>query len=238
MKVIMTKAKKTESDHISQTQKALVKAALPHVDFDGWSATTLASAINDAGVDPGLAHQACPRGAVDLALAFHRIGDEKMQTALAAADLSDMRFRDRIVKALQLRIEAVANEKEAVRRGATLFAMPLYTAEGVQALWATTDKIWNALGDTSEDINWYSKRATLSAVYSSTVLFWLGDDSEGSAETWAFLDRRIENVMQFETVKAKLKDNPLAKGLASFLPNIRKPANHAPDDLPGKTNAS
>lgn len=234
----MPKAKKTESDHILQTQKALVKTALPHVDFDGWSATTLASAINDAGVDAGLAHQACPRGAVDLALAFHRIGDEKMQTALSATDLSDMRFRDRIAKAVQLRIEAVADEKEAVRRGATLFAMPHHAVEGAHALWATTDKIWNALGDTSEDINWYTKRATLSAVYSSTVLFWLGDDSEGSAETWAFLDRRIENVMQFETVKAKLKDNPLAKGLASFLPNIRKPANHAPDDLPGKTNAS
>jgi ubiquinone biosynthesis protein COQ9 len=234
----MTKPEKTETDHIEQTRVALVKAALPHVDFDGWSAATLDAAIKDAGVDAGLAHQACPRGAVDLALAFHRIGDAEMEAALAAADLSDMRFRDRIAKAVQLRIEAVANEKEAVRRGVTLFALPVHAAEGAQALWATTDKIWNLLGDTSEDINWYTKRATLSAVYSSTLLFWLGDDSEDSAETWAFLDRRIDNVMQFETVKAKLKDNPLAKGLASFLPNIRKPANHAPDDLPGKTNAS
>ena len=234
----MPKAKKTESDHISQTLKALVKAALPHVDFDGWSTATLDAAIKDTGVDPSLAHQACPRGAVDLALAFHRIGDAEMEAALAAADLSDMRFRDRIAKAVQLRIEAVAGEKEAVRRGATLFTMPHHAAEGMHALWATTDKIWNALGDTSEDINWYTKRATLSVVYSSTILFWLGDDSEGSAETWAFLDRRIENVMQFETAKAKLKDNPLAKGLTSFLPNIRKPANHAPDDLPGKTNVS
>ncbi len=234
----MPKAKKTESDHISQTQKALVKAALPHVDFDGWSAATLEAAIKDAGVDAGLALQACPRGAVDLALAFHRIGDAEMEAALASADLSDVRFRDRIAKAVQLRIEAVAGEKEAVRRGATLFALPSHAADGAQALWATTDKIWNALGDTSEDINWYTKRATLSAVYSSTVLFWLGDDSKGSIETWAFLDRRIENVMQFETIKAKLKDNPLAKSLASFLPDIRKPANHAPDDLPGKTKAS
>ncbi|MBL4750880.1 MAG: COQ9 family protein [Amylibacter sp.] len=234
----MPKAKKTESDHILQTQKELVKAALPHVDFDGWSAVTLASAIKDADVDAGLAHQACPRGAIDLALAFHRIGDAEMEAALSVANLSDMRFRDRIAKAVQLRIEAVADKKEAVRRGAILFAMPHHAAEGAQALWATTDKIWNALGDTSEDINWYTKRATLSAVYSSTVLFWLGDDSENSTDTWAFLDRRIENVMQFETIKAKLKDNPLAKGLASFLPDIRKPENHAPDDLPGKTNAS
>ena len=234
----MTKPKKTEKDHISLALEQLVTAALPHVSFDGWSATTLDAAIEDSGVDTGLAHQACPRGAVDLALGFHRMGDRKMEAALAVADLSDLRFRDKIAKAVQLRIEAVADEKEAVRRGATLFALPQNAGEGAQALWATTDKIWNVLGDTSEDVNWYTKRATLSAVYSSTVLFWLGDTSEGSTDTWAFLDRRIDNVMQFESVKAKLKDNPLIKGFASLLPDIHKPASAAPDDLPGKTGAS
>jgi len=234
----MTEAKKTEKDHISLALEQLVTAALPLVSFDGWSATTLDSAIKDAGVDPGLAHQACPRGAVDLALAFHRMGDAKMQEALAMTDLSDMRFRDRIAKAVQLRIEAVADQKEAVRRGVTLFALPAHAVEGAQALWATTDKIWNVLGDTSEDVNWYTKRATLSAVYSATLLYWLGDDSTGSAETWAFLDRRIDNVMQFESVKAKLKDNPLAKGFAAMFPDIHKPSSQAPDDLPGKTKAS
>lgn len=234
----MTKPEKTETDHITQARAALVKAALPHVCFDGWSEVTLKAAINDAGVDAGLASQACPRGAVDLALAFHRMADTDMLDALAATDLSEMRFRDRIARAVQLRIEAVADEKEAVRRGVGLFALPMYAAEGAQALWATTDKIWDALGDTSTDVNWYTKRATLSAVYSSTLLFWLGDDSEGSVETWAFLDRRIDNVMQFETVKAKLKDNPLAKAFAAFLPTVQKPETHAPDDLPGKTEMS
>ncbi|MEK6205211.1 MAG: COQ9 family protein, partial [Amylibacter sp.] len=226
----MTEAKKAEKDHISLALERLVTAALPLVSFDGWSANTLENAIKDTGINPGLAHQACPRGAVDLALAFHRMGDAKMQEALAMADLSDMRFRDQIAKAVQLRIEVVANQKEAVRRGVTLFALPTNASEGARALWATTDKIWNVLGDTSEDVNWYTKRATLSAVYSATLLYWLGDDSADSAETWAFLDRRIDNVMQFESVKAKLKDNPLAKGLAAMFPDIHKPSSQAPDD--------
>jgi len=166
MKDDMTEPKKTENDHISLTLKALVKAALPHVCFDGWSLATLVAAINDTGVDAGLAHQACPRGAVDLALDFHRMADTQMLDTLAVVDLSDMRFRDRIAKAVRLRLEVVADEKEAVRRGVSLFALPLHAVEGAQALWATTDKIWTALGDTSEDINWYTKRATLSAVYS------------------------------------------------------------------------
>ncbi len=230
--------KKTEQDHISLALKQLVEAALPHVMFDGWSDTTLKAAIKDSGVDAGLAAQTCPRGAVDLALGFHRLGDSTMEDALKTAELSELRFRDKIAKAVELRIRAVADEKEAVRRGVTLFALPQNAGEGAQALWSTTDRIWTALGDTSEDVNWYTKRATLSAVYSSTILFWLGDDSEDFANTWAFLDRRIDNVMQFETVKAKLKGNPLVKGLMSLVPDIRKPSSCAPDDLPGKTSTS
>lgn len=234
----MIKTRKTEKDHILLAQEQLVTAALAHVCFDGWSSDTLKLAIEDSGIDAGLAHQAFPRGAVDLAIGFHRLADTQMEQALGAADLADMRFRDRIAKAVQLRIESVADQKEAVRRGVSLFALPQHAAEGAQALWATTDKIWNALGDTSEDVNWYTKRATLSAVYASTLLYWLGDDSEDYADTWAFLERRIDNVMQFEQIKAKFKDNPLAKGFATLFPDIRKPSSHAPDDLPGKARTS
>ena len=86
-------------------------------------------------------------------------------------------------------------DREAVRRAAALFALPLYAADGARAVWHTADTIWTALGDTSDDINWYSKRATLSAVYGAVVLYWLGDDSQDHQASWEFLDRRIDDVM-------------------------------------------
>ena len=92
-----------------------------------------------------------------------------------------------------------------------LFALPINAGEGAKAIWGTCDAIWTALGDTSDDVNWYTKRATLSGVYSSTVLFWLGDDSPDHQATWEFLDRRIENVMQFEKLKASVQKIPLLK---------------------------
>ncbi len=58
------------------------------------------------------------------------------------------------------------------------------------------------LGDTSTDVNWYTKRATLSAVYASTVLFWLGDDSPNHSRDDDFIDRRIADVMQMEKMKS------------------------------------
>ncbi len=213
----------------------LLEAALNHVAFDGWSETTYRAAIADSGVDAGLARALFPRGGVDLAIAYHRQGDQAMREALAARDLSSLRFRERVALAVRLRIEAV-EDREAVRRGTTLFALPQHAAEGAGLIWGTADAIWTALGDTSEDLNWYTKRATLSGVYSATVLFWLGDDSPGHQATWEFLDRRIEDVMRFEKLKAQMRDNPLSRAVMSgplrFLDRIRKPS--AAPGLPGR----
>jgi len=214
----------------------LLNAALLHVPFDGWTKTSFDAAVTETGIDPALAHAICPRGAVDLALAFHDQGDSQMLEHIADADFAHLRFRDRIAAAVRFRLEAVP-ERELVRRGVTLFAMPQYAADGTKAIWNTCDLIWEALGDTSDDVNWYTKRATLAGVYSATVLYWLGDDSPEHRATWEFLDRRIENVMQIEKLKAQLRDSPALKPLMAG-PNwlaglIRAPKRRAENDLPG-----
>ncbi len=214
----------------SATRDAVLQAALPHVPFDGWSDTTLKAALSDSGTAPGLAAALFPRGPLDLALAYHRAGDAAMVQALAAQDLSALRFRDRIAAAVMARLDLVT-DKELVRRGTAFFTLPHNAPEGASAIWGTADAIWTALGDTSDDLNWYSKRATLSAVYSATVLFWLGDSSENHRDTRDFLDRRIGNVMEFE----KFKASPLGKTLLSplkLLSGLRAP--RVPADLPGQ----
>jgi ubiquinone biosynthesis protein COQ9 len=227
------------TDDTAQDARALLlAAALPHVPFDGWSQATLKAAAQDAGVAEALARALYPRGGVDLALAFHRQGDALMADRLRATDLTAMRYRDRVAFAVRTRIEVIA-DKELVRRGATLFALPQHAADGARAIWGTADAIWTALGDTSRDFNWYSKRATLSGVHAATVLFWLGDDSTGHQATWDFLDRRIEDVMRIEKAKATMRDNPLAKaifaGPVKLMEKLRMPRGaEAADDLPGR----
>ncbi|MEO0917963.1 MAG: COQ9 family protein [Pseudomonadota bacterium] len=224
------------SDGISTELHQLVDAALPHVAFDGWTETTLRAAIRDSGLDEATARSLCPRGAVDLALAFHHIGDAAMTAKLAETDLSMMRYRDRVAAAVRFRLEAI-EDKEAVRRGVTLFSLPQYTALGASATWGTVDAIWNGLGDTSDDLNWYTKRATLSGVYGATVLYWLGDESPDMENTRAFIARRIDNVMQIEKAKANFKSSPFGrafeKGPGKILDRIRKPGEGAPD-MPGR----
>ncbi|HAC49269.1 ubiquinone biosynthesis protein [Sulfitobacter sp. HI0082] len=214
----------------------LLDAALMHVPFDGWSPATFNAAIKDSGLDPALARAVCPRGAVDLAVAYHRRGDAKMLEGLAQADLSELRFRDRIAKGVRLRLEA--GDREAIRRGSTLFALPHHAPEGAGLIWETSDKIWTAVGDTSDDVNWYSKRATLSGVYSATLLYWLGDASEGHQATWSFLDRRIDDVMQIEKLKAQVRESPTLSRLMAgpnwLLSHIKAPRGQQDPDLPGR----
>lgn len=214
----------------------LLDASLDHVPFDGWSEATFHAAVRDAGIDPTMAKAVCPRGAVDLAIAYHHRGDALMLERLKVADLTEMRFRDRIAAAVQFRLEAVG-DKEAVRRGTTLFALPTHAADGAKLIWGTVDAIWTALGDTSDDVNWYTKRATLGTVYSATVLYWLGDNDPDHAPTWAFLDRRIDNVMQIEKLKAQVRESPtLSKLMAGpnwLLGRIKAPQNLSGGGLPG-----
>jgi ubiquinone biosynthesis protein COQ9 len=221
---------------MSDQSDAILDAAMMHVPFDGWSEISFAAAAADAEVPLGEARALFPRGAIDLAVAFHRRGDRALATQLTQTDLASMRFREKIAWAVKARLDAVEDNKEAVRRGATFFALPMYAADGAKLVWETADTIWAGLGDTSEDLNWYTKRATLSGVYSATVLFWLGDQSEGHSATWAFLDRRIEDVMRIETLKSQVRSNaalkPFAEGLDRLAAMIKAP--RAQDDLPGR----
>ncbi len=216
------------------TRAALVRAVLPHVPFDGWSDRAFAQAAREAEVTLAEARAAAPRGALDLAVEWHRMGDREMLRRLRASDLGARKMRERIAFAVKARMEATP-EREALRRSTSLFALPQNAGLGAHLLWETADAIWDALGDTSRDGNWYSKRATLAAVLASTVLYRLGDDSPGLQRTAEFVDRRVDGVMAFEKWKAGVRDNPVLRPIARpldwIMGQIRAPSR--PPDLPG-----
>ena len=224
------------TDTLPNPKEKLLDAALPHVPFDGWTEATFSAAVQDARMDAAVARSIFPRGAVDMAVAYHKRGDAQMVERLKTTDLSEMKFRDRIAAALRMRLELV-EDRELVRRGTTLFALPQYAPDGARLIWGTVDAIWTALGDTSDDVNWYTKRATLGGVYSATVLYWLGDNSAGQVATWSFLERRINDVMQIEKLKAQVRESPTLSRLMAgpnwLLRQIKAPARFSRSDYPG-----
>jgi ubiquinone biosynthesis protein COQ9 len=185
--------------------QAIIEAALPLVPFEGWNVQTLRKAAVNIGFTPDDVIRIFPHGAISAANAFSRMGDEKMEAALAALPLETMRIPERIALAVRTRLEAYGPHREAVRKIVALHAMPFHALDGLRSLYDTVDAIWrSAGGDRSTDFNFYSKRIMLAGVYSSTLLFWIDDKSDASHESYAFLDRRLENVALFGQWKKRL----------------------------------
>lgn len=215
---------------MTQTDRdALLEAALIHVPFEGMNEAALAAGARDIGMPRNLVRVHFPQGGAGLAAAYHRRADDALRRWLAETP-PEGRFRDRVTDAVWKRLELV--DPELVRAGAATLALPQNAALAARLIWETADVIWTGLGDTSDDVNWYSKRATLAGVVSATVLYWLGDDSPNRADTRAFLRRRIDDIMQVEHVKSRLRKLPGAETLTrAAFGWIRAPRPRA---LPGK----
>ena len=207
---------------LAELRPRLVAAMLPDVPFDGWTALARDAAADAQGIDRDIAAMALPDPAA-MVDAYIAHADTLMVAAMS--DVSGLKVRDRIRLALRSRLEAASADREAVRLALAVLAQPQHAGLAARSLWRTADTMWRAAGDTATDFNHYSKRTILGAVYSASLLYWLDDDSDDHEATWAFIDRRIDGIMNFEKTKASAKKamawvpNP-----ARFLGRLRYPA--------------
>ena len=198
---------------------AILAEALPEAAFEGWNQATLNRAAEAAGYSEGEVQLYCPGGVLDLIETWSRTADEDARLAIAHSGAN--RIRDKVAQGVLLRLEQYAGEEEAAARARARLLLPDGLDRGARLLWSTSDMIWRAIGDSSTDANFYSKRAILSGVYASTLAVWLDERDPDKPDTQAFLDRRIDNVMQFEKVKGQWRkataNLPDLAGLASTL---------------------
>jgi len=186
----------TRNEAERDNRLALLRAVLRHVPFDGWSPVALKAGAADLGLDLPRALLLVPGGMTELAELFHAEADRQMLEALAERDLGALKIRERIALAVRLRLAPWNAEREAVRRLLGFLAQPQEAPRAAKLLYRTVDAIWHGIGDRSTDYNFYTKRALLAGVISSTALYWLEDKSPGCADSWAFLDRRIADVLK------------------------------------------
>lgn len=184
----------------------ILAPTLSHVPFDGWTRAALRRGVADAGFGPDMGPRAFPGGMMDLLAHFSDFADRRMLDALDALDLDSMRVRDRVAAGVRLRLEALAPHREAVRRGLSFLALPMHAPLALRLTYNTVNAIWVAAGDRSADFNFYTKRGLLAPVYATTVLYWLNDTSDGFADTWDYLDRRLGDVLKIPALKTRLKD--------------------------------
>ena len=217
---------------LEELRPALAPAVADSAIFDGWGDAALDMAADIEGVERSVARLAFKGrkgpGEVDpmaLIVAWIDAIDSRMKAELPRSELATLKIRERIRALVAWRLEAVEGQEEALRRAMAVMAMPQNAAMAMKTGWRSADLMWRLAGDTATDYNHYTKRAILAALYGSVLSVFVGDESEGKSETLAFLDRRIDNVMQFEKVKGQfLRPDAERFSVTRFLGRLRYPA--------------
>ncbi|MES2783319.1 MAG: COQ9 family protein [Pseudomonadota bacterium] len=210
---------------LDEIRVALAPVIGRHAGFDGWSDAAVHAAADEMGVDRDVAMLAFKGKTIDMIDAWVEGIDLELARRLPAEKLNAMKIRDRINALLATRLEIMSPDRESLRRALAIMAMPQNLAKAAKIGWRSADRMWRLAGDTATDLNHYTKRMTLSAVYGSTLSVFVNDDSENFADTRAFLDRRIDNVMQIEKVKYQAKQRKeYTPSLSRFIGRLRYPA--------------
>lgn len=210
---------------LDELRLALAPAVADSAVFDGWSDAALAMAAEIEGVDIDVARLAFKGGAMVMIRAWIDGVDAAMAAEWPQERLAELKIRERIRTLVQFRLDAVAGQEEAVRRAMAIMALPQNAPEGVRLGWRSADLMWRLAGDTATDYNHYTKRTILAGIYAATLTAFVNDESDGKADTRAFLDRRIDGVMKFEKAKARFV-NPDREtfSVTRFLGRLRYPA--------------
>ena len=212
-------------DSLDALRLSLAPALADAAAFDGWSMAAVRNAAEAAGVNPDTAEYALGGGAMAMIEAWVHSVDAAMAQALPPEHLATLKIRERIRTLVQFRLDAIAHQKEALRRALAIMAMPQNVPRALQLGWHSADAMWRLAGDTATDYNHYTKRLTLGSIYAATLAVFVDDTSPDHADTRAFLERRIEGIMKFEKAKARLlKPRDEQFSPARLLGRLRYPA--------------
>ncbi|MFL6722372.1 MAG: COQ9 family protein [Sphingomonas sp.] len=208
---------------LEQLRRRLALAVGENAVFDGWTRQAVDSAAGQLGVDAVQARLAMPKTPAGMIDVYIQEVDRALEAYFTPERLAGMKIREKIRSLVWRRLEIMGPAREAVRRAVAILAMPQNLPLAARVSWRTADLMWRIAGDTSTDFNHYTKRMTLGAVYGSTLLVWLDDQSEGWSETAAFLGRRIDDVMRFEKLKAEWRGSSDRLSLSRFFGRLRYP---------------
>lgn len=183
-------------------KKQIIMRALVHVPFDGWSQDVLNRSAIEEGFDSSYGWRLFPQGTLEAVAFWSSLLDQEMLDALPLPE--NLRVREKVTLAIRTRLSLLVPYREAARKTATFLSLPHHIGRGTRLLYETVNKVWYYAGDRSTDYNFYTKRALLAWVYSTTFIYWLQDHSDDFEKTWVFLDRRVEEVLTIPKLPKKI----------------------------------
>ena len=205
---------KTKTSDCNQIRIDLIRAMLTHVPFDGWTWEAMEQGAIDIGFEKKKTSSSRMKifknlfknGSIDFIEIFSEIIDLEVKEKYDLLEFKPERVSEKIKKIIMIRLNLCQKYKEAVRTSISLTAMPINAKISLKILYKTCNSMWRIAGDKSTDFSFYTRRISLAAVYTPTLLFWLNDNSNDNVETEFFLDRRLKDINKVSRFKKPLSD--------------------------------
>lgn len=191
------------SSDIEKERALILESFLKSVPFDGWNESNLNKSTIVCGFNEGYHLILFSEGISEFTQYFHNLLNQKMTKTFLESS-SYTKISDKIIYLIELKLELYSHNKEAIRGLTQYNILPQNICASQKRLWQSCDQIWYLAGDGSTDYNYYTKRALLAAVYSSTLLYWLSDTSGNYQDTKDFLRRKIKNIGSINRWKASV----------------------------------
>jgi ubiquinone biosynthesis protein COQ9 len=206
------------ADWAAGAEARVLGEALKLAPGQGWTWAMAYAAGAAAGFSKGETELLLPAGPRDLAALHARACDAAAMAQLAEIDPKSLKIRERIRAGALARTQAAMAHEAATRRWLGFLALPPNAALALRLVWESADRLWRWAGDVATDENHYTKRALLSGILAGALAVRLAD-GQGAAE--AYIDRRIDNVMTFERLKARVGRVHLGQWTAGALGRLR-----------------
>lgn len=185
-------------DEEEEIKTQILDAGLQHVQSLGWSRAALQAGAKQLGYPP-TSSSVVPHADIGLVLhqyrtANHRL-EQEMQKQVEASRAQSQPIKvgpflkQNIVNRLRMNIPYMNKWPEAL----AIRAHPMNAPESLCLALELVDGLWHFAGDKATDVNWYTKRLSLLAIYKSTEVAMMQDKSEDYNDTWKFLERRFED---------------------------------------------
>ncbi|KAJ4985004.1 rpsU-divergently transcribed protein [Stagonosporopsis vannaccii] len=184
----------------------ILSSAYAHVPDHGFTIDALKLGVRDAGY-LDVSTNLFPRGVFDL-INYHLVTQRlALKDSVQFPDEKDGKRLGVGGKVRSLTLARLRANEPILHRwqeALAIMAQPTYIPPSLHELAALADEIWFLAGDQSVDTSWYTKRATLSTIYSATEVFMTQDTSKNFAETEQFLDNRLQDLQTIGGFVGKL----------------------------------
>lgn len=189
-------------------KKSVLDKFIENVSFDGWSQKNLENSTQALDLQPNYHLILFPDGLAGLTDYFVAENNKAFNATINIEEIQKLRFTDRVRFLIHARINhyhKVLGGPEGFKNFIS-YCSTHNILNSIINIAKSADEIWFFAGDKSTDFSYYTKRLSLSFIYSSAALYSIDDNSLDLVETKNFIEARIAELLKFNKLKQKVND--------------------------------